>query len=150
MSREVILWNRCLHWGLSLLCGEFCILECAVVYDGILMRSLSVLFTALGILSTQSTLYAYSYGSIDLIYQVWLWKLYLILANIALVITTSMSFLSPSSIQNLYVLMLEVLCWQGRQLDVLCQFSMFRLYIVLRPSQHHLSAFKAFASQTLY
>ena len=52
--------------------GESCIRECAVVYDGILMRSLSVFLTALGILSTQSTLYADSYGSIDLIYQVWL------------------------------------------------------------------------------
>ena len=52
--------------------GESCIRECAVAYDGILMRSLSVFFTALGILSKQSTLYADSYGSIDLIYQVWL------------------------------------------------------------------------------
>lgn len=52
--------------------GESCICEHASVYDGILMRSLTVFFTALGILSTQSTLYADSYGSIDLIYQVWL------------------------------------------------------------------------------
>ena len=47
--------------------GESCILERAVVYDGILMRSLLVFFAALGILSTQSTLYADSHGSIDLI-----------------------------------------------------------------------------------
>ena len=89
--------------------GESCIRECAVVYDGILMRSLSVFFTALGILSTQSTLYADSYGSTDLISGM-AFKLYLILENIALVITTSISFLSSSSIQNLYVLMLEVVC----------------------------------------
>ena len=52
--------------------GEYCIRECAVVYDGILMRSLLAFFAALGILSTQSTLYVDSYGSIDLICQVWL------------------------------------------------------------------------------
>ena len=150
MFREVILWNKCVHWGLSLLCGWVLYPWACIVYDGILKRSLLVFFTALGILSTQSTLYVDSYGSIDLIYQVWIWKLYLILANITLVITTNISFLSPSSIENLCVLMLEVLCWQGRQLDVLCQFLMFRLYIALLPSKHHFSAFKAFASQTLY
>ena len=49
--------------------GESCIRERAVIYDGILMRSLLVFFTALGILSAQSTLYVDSYGSIDLKYQ---------------------------------------------------------------------------------
>src|SRR3954469_10290106 len=50
--------------------GESCISECAFVHNGILMRILLVFFTALGILSTQSTLYDDSYGSIELIYQV--------------------------------------------------------------------------------
>ena len=41
------------------------------------------------------------------LYQVWLWKLYLILANIALVITTSMSFLSPGFFQTFMFLCLN-------------------------------------------
>ena len=129
--------------------SESCIRWCAVVYDEILMRSF--LFALLHLVFfPRNQPYMLILMGVLIIYQVWLWKLYLILANIALVMTTSISFLSPSSIQNLYVLMLEVLCWQGRQLDVLCQFLMFRLYIVLHPSQHHLSAFKAFAGQTMY
>src|ERR1041385_4923563 len=42
MSREVIIWNRCLHQGLSLRLWRDCIRECGVVYIGILMRSLLV------------------------------------------------------------------------------------------------------------
>ena len=48
-------------------------------------------------------------GSIDLMSGMAM-KLYLILANIALVITTSMIFLKYQHSQNLYVIMLEVLC----------------------------------------
>ena len=48
-------------------------------------------------------------GSIDLMSGMAM-KLYLILANIALVITTSMIFLKYRHSQNLYVIMLEVLC----------------------------------------
>ena len=48
-------------------------------------------------------------GSIDLMSGMAM-KLYLILANIALVITTSMIFLEYQHSQNLYVIMLEVLC----------------------------------------
>ena len=123
MSREVILWNRCLHWGLSLLCGESCICECGVIYDGILMRSLLVCLLH-SVFSPRNRPYMFILMGVLILYQVWLWKLYLILENIALVITTSMSFLLLSYIQNLYVLMLEVLCWQGRKLDVSCQFLM--------------------------
>src|ERR1041385_2789056 len=42
MSREVIIWNRCLHRGLSLLLWRDCIRECGVVYIGILVISLLV------------------------------------------------------------------------------------------------------------
>ena len=70
-------------------------------------------FAALGIFLTQSILYANSYGSIDLTYQVWLWKLYLILANIALVITTIMSFSSSDIAKTFMFLCLK--CYADKE-----------------------------------
>src|SRR3954471_2346661 len=42
MSREVTLWNRYCFEVYHSFCGELCIRECGVIYEGILMRSLLV------------------------------------------------------------------------------------------------------------
>ena len=67
--------------------SESCIRGCAIVYDEILMRSF--LFALLHLVFfPRNQSYMLILWGVLVLYQVWLWKLYWILANIALVIAT--------------------------------------------------------------
>jgi len=149
MSREVILWNRYLHWGLSLLCGESCILECGVVYDGILMRSLLV-SSLHSVFSSRNWSYMLILMGVLTLYQVWLWKLYLNFGKHSFG-HDNMHVFSSSDIAKTFML-LCLKCYVDKEDNLMCYayINVYALYCFESKSPSIVCSLKAFASQALY
>jgi len=83
LSHKLVVCIKVFHSFMS----ESCICGCAVVYDEILMRSFLFALLHLVFFPRNQPYMLILWGVLAL-YQVWLWKLYWNLANIALVIAT--------------------------------------------------------------
>ena len=85
-----------------------------------------------------------------ILYQVWLRKLYLILANIALFITTSMSFLLSNYPKPSCSYAWSVILTRKTTSCFMPNINVHALYCLTSKSTSFVCSFKTFASKTLY